>query len=604
MSSVNPFDRRGDPEPEPDPLTGLPPPEVAEGEAVAFPDPPKRVADVWTAEGDYDAERADLIAEQTKEWPAEQRAAMLVSLRAAAARAAIRSKYTSPASIALECDTAFKLTPALRIIDTAIETVLKSVKPINLMITMPPQEGKSTEAAVWTPIRALQHDANTAVALATYAQSLAEAHSRVIRDIINTHGSGLVDNLTGLAVTDRLGLKLAKDANRVSSWGIEGAAGGFVAVGVGGSLTGRKADLMIIDDPFKNMMEADSVTWRDKIHTWFSTVALTRLSPSASVILIQTRWHPDDLAGKILAGERLLPRDERSWRHINIPAISEVGITDSLKRPPGEPMISARDKPEAKRNFPATRRKVGERTWYAMYQGSPYSLAGGIFQKAWFEPHLEQPPTFPVASVVGVDPADSGEGDEAGIIGGMLMQDGRAALTHDRSGQYTADQWSKQAVYLALEIGAREIAVEGYMAGKTYTNNVRKAYQSIHREAADKARAGAALTPVEQRALPDTMPFLVTQWRGPTKADAVARSGGLSQALETGRCRTVETSLIIFETQAVEWQPGQHQPDRVAAGVICYDRLAALGGGQMTITAPGTPPPTGPPDWMRRTLPG
>lgn len=318
--------------------------------------------------------------------------------------------------------------------------------------------------------------------------------------------------------------------------------------------------------------------------------------------------------GKILAGERLLPREQRTWRHINIPAIAEEGITDSLSREIGEAMISARDTPEAKRDFVATRRQVGERTWYAMYQGSPRNPAGGIFQRAWFEPRLLEPPMWPVASVVGVDPADSGEGDEAGIIGGMLMQDGRVALTHDRSGQYTADQWSKQAVFLALEIGAREIAVEGYTAGKTYTTNVRKAYAGIHREAVDKARVGASLTPVEQRAMPDIPPFMVTQWRGPSKADAVARSGGLSQALETGKCRTVEFALAVFEEMACDWQAGQHQPDRVAAGVICHDRLAALGGGQMTITGPLTTPPRGPggpgggaaipppPDWMRRKI--
>ena len=171
-----------------------------------------------------------------------------------------------------------------------------------------------------------------------------------------------------------------------------------------------------------------------------------------------TRWHPEDLAGKILAGERLLDQDERSWRHINIPAIAEEGITDALNRPMGEPMQSARDTPEAKRNFAMTRKQVGERTWYALYQGSPRNPAGGIFQRAWFEPHLQGIPAWPVASIVGIDPADSGEGDEAGVIGGMLLPDGRVALTHDRSGHYTADQWATVGVTLALEIGAREIA--------------------------------------------------------------------------------------------------------------------------------------------------
>ena len=465
----------------------------------------------------------------------------------------------------------------------------------------------STTAAVWTPIRALQLRPRPII-LATYASALAEKHSREMRRIIDTHGANVTDTLTGLPVEDKLGLSLAHGANKVSSWSIDGGAGGLVAAGIGSAITGFQADLMIIDDPFKNMMEADSAAHRLQVDDWFSNVALTRLSPSASVILIQTRWHPEDLAGKIIAGERLLDGDERTWRHINIPAISEEGIPDALNRPLGEPMKSARDTPEAKRNFAMTRKQVGERTWYALYQGSPRNPAGGIFQRAWFEPRLEGVPAWPVASIVGVDPADSGEGDEAGVIGGMLLADGRVALTHDRSGHYTADQWSTVAVTLALEMGAREIAVEGYTAAETYATNVKKAYRKIHDEAVAKYRRGEQLTPIEQRALPDIAPFTVTKWRGPSKADAVARSGGLSQALETKKCRTVEFAMRVFEEQAADWQAGQHQPDRVAAAVITHDRLAELAGSKMTIANPAkvaqarAGAPRKPPQWMTRKI--
>ena len=96
----------------------------------------------------------------------------------------------------------------------------------------------------------------------------------------------------------------------------------------------------------------------------------------------------------------------------------------------------------------------GERVWYALYQGSPVIPSGGLFARDWFEPRLETPPTMPVASVVGIDPADSGVGDETGIIGAMLDQDGTVVLTEDWSGQMTADVWARQAVILALTIGA------------------------------------------------------------------------------------------------------------------------------------------------------
>jgi len=584
-------------------------------DALHFPERDVPQPEVWTAEGAFDSAKAALIAEQAKEWPAEQRVAMLTSLRAAEQRARAKTRYKHPADIARAVDPKFVLTPALELVSTSIERVLDSPRKINLGITMPPQEGKSTTAAVWTPIRALQKNPNKRIILATYADALAEVHSRAARSIISTYGAGLVDNLTGLPVEDRIGLQLARGTNRVSYWSVEGGNGGLLAAGIGSTITGMAADLFIIDDPFKNMMEADSAAHRAKVETWFSSVALTRLAPDASVILIQTRWHPEDLAGKVLAGEKLLPKSERTWRFLNIPAIAEEGIPDALGREPGEPMISARDTPEAKRNFAVTRRQVGERTWYALYQGSPRNPAGGIFQRAWFEPRLEDIPPYPVASVVGVDPADSGEGDEAGIIGGMLMPNGVVALTHDRSGQFTSDQWAREAVLLALEMGAREVAVEAYTTSTTYVQVVKRAYHAIHRDAAAKAAAGAMLTPVEQRALTDLPPFMVTKWRGPSKADAVARSGLLSQALETGKCRTLEYALRVFEEQACDWQPGQHQPDRVAAAIIAHDKLAALAGGGMHLAPPAGGPlkPQGPlgiagrqvgqpPAWMRRRI--
>lgn len=583
---------------------------------IRMPEPDGPVPDVWGSEGEYDSAKAAVIAEEIKNWPPEQKTAMLNSLRAAEVRARVKSVYKHPAEIAQAVTPGYVMTPAIDLISTSIETVLNSPRQLNLDINMPPQEGKSTIAAVWTPIRALQLNPNRRIILATYADALAEAHSRTMRELIGTYGSGVKDPLTGLEVEDLIGLKLAYGANKISAWSVEGGRGGLVAAGIGSRMTGLPADLLIVDDPFKNMMEADSAAHRERIESWFSSVARTRLAPDASVIMIQTRWHPEDLAGKVIAGEKALDRSERTWRVINIPAIAEEGIPDALDRPFGEPMISARDTPDAKRNFPLIRKQVGERTWYALYQGSPRNPAGGIFQRAWFDPRMPGPPPHPVAAVVGVDPADSGEGDDAGIIGGMLSPGGTVALTHDRSGQYTSDQWAKVAVTLALEIGARVLAVEAYQTSTTYVQVVRRAYTAIHDEAVSKRAAGLALTPIEARALPDIPPFHIRKWRGASKADAVARAGGLSQSLETGRARTVEFALSVFEEQAADWQAGQHQPDRVAAAIIVHDTLLEMAGQQMHIAAPpsgtatpkmpgqpgqapGVPPP---PAWMRRKI--
>ncbi|UYL88117.1 terminase [Gordonia phage Evaa] len=549
----------------------------------------------------FTRERAAQIYEESRHWPAEQKVALLRYLNAAVKRREITERYANAAEVAKSVDRDYRVTPAIKVIADAIETVLNYPR-CNLLVTMPPQEGKSNLCSVWAPIRALQLNPNRRIILATYGDALAESHSSTCRDIISTHGTDVLDPLTGVNVEDKIGLKLSPKSSKVSAWKVDGAKGGMVAVGLGSAITGRSADLFIIDDPYKNMMEADSASHRRKVDEWMSSVALTRLSPEASMILIQTRWHPEDLSGKVLQGEKELPPEERTWRHINIPAIAEKGIPDALGREPGTVIVSARGRKRAE--FEATRKKIGERTWYALYQGSPRIPSGGLFARAWFEPRREFAPTMPIASIVGVDPADSGEGDETGIIAASLDQDGTVVLTEDWSGKFTADEWTRQCVMLAMTVGAREIAMEAYASATTYEAAIKRAWRDIRKEVVEKHTAGSLLTPVEQRFLVSQMPFTVYKWRAKGKGmDAVGRSALFRQALETGKARVVEHKLGVFEDQAADWQAGQHQPDRVAAALIAHDRLAALGTGQMSIATPlNQRPDSSTPAWLRQKI--
>lgn len=572
-------------------------------------DPGLPSPDIWDSSGGFDSEKAQAVFQAARRLPNDQKAIMLRYLQSAQTRATVRKMYANPAEIARAVDPNYKITPALTMIADAIERGPLKYPNRNIAVSMPPQEGKSSLVSVWTVLRALQLNPNRRIILATYGSALAEAHSQTCRDTISRHGTGVIDAMTGATVSDKIGLRLSASTNRVSAWKIEGGNGGMVAVGLGGTITGHSADLFIIDDPYKNMQEADSAAHRDKVNKWFSSVATTRLSPAASMILIQTRWHPEDLLGTVITGERSLPKAERSWKYINIPAISQAQIPDALKRPPGVPMESARDgiTPEGivvKRDFPAIHRKVGDRTWFALYQGVPVNPEGGLFQRAWFDPRLPMPPVNPLCSIVGVDPADSGEGDETGIICGSLMHDGTIALAYDWSGQMTADEWSVKAVTLALTTGAREIAIEAYAAATTYELALKRAYRDLHMAAAKKHNEGGLLTPIEQLCLSYQPPFVIYKWRAQGKVDSVGRSVLLRQAVETKRCRTVETDLAVFENQACNWQHGQHQPDRVSAAIIAHDRLHTLSVQQMMLSpTPGTggeiPPP---PDWMRRRI--
>jgi hypothetical protein len=507
---------------------------------------------------------------------------MLEYLSSEARREVIKKAYTSPSDLAAALDPRYEVTPALELIGETLEQVI--LKPRhNALITMPPQEGKSTVCSVYTPLRALQHDIGCRTILACHSDGLAEEASMMCRTLIGQHGSGVSDPVTGVEMEDKLGYRIAGGQNKKKSWKVKGGRGGMLAVGWGGGITGRPADLFIIDDLIKNPMEADSVLHRKKMIEWYTQVATTRLSPQASVVLVMTRWHEEDLAGFIIELEKASAGKFKTWKHINIPAIAEPGVPDALNREPGTVMISARGR--TKEQFEATRRTVGERVWYAMYQGAPKAPEGGLFNRAWFDPPMDIP-AAPVATIVAIDPADTGENDDTGIIAAAASGDGRIVFTEDWSGKFTSDVWGRRAVTLALQSNAREIAFEAYSTATTYEQVLKRAYREMHEDALIKHRAGVELTALEMRALSEVPPFTIYKWRAGAKIDAVGRSAYLRQALETRKAGVVYGKMDKLIDDACGWWPGQHQPDRVSAAVVGHDRLAKMTGGHIGIATP------------------
>lgn len=536
-------------------------------------------------------------------WGPQRRKRVADRLHQLATRQRIIDAAAHPAALAKLCDPDYVVTPAVELMSQRIERLLHSRRR-KLMITAPPQEGKSTLCAVWTPIRALQHHPNWRVMLLTYADGLAEEHSRAARSMIQEFGSGVTDALTGQPLPDRLGISLHPDIAQAGNWRIAEGDGGLVAAGRDATVTGKRADLLIIDDPFKNMQEADSAAMRAKILDWYRSVATTRLAPGASVILINTRWHPEDLSGVLLKQDRELPPELREWHYINIPAVSHPALPDALNRPPGVPLESARGR--TKEDFAAIERTVGKRIWNALYQGSPTPPEGGLFSKVWFDEHrLTNMPERTRVRIVAVDPSESGDGDEAGVIGAALLYppSGHVStepyplvcFTDDRSAPMTSDQWAKVAVQLALDTDATHIFVETYTAGTTYINVVKSEIS---------ARVKAA-TSAGDRALAARLAGMLTRvhgWRG--TGDSVARSGLLRQAVEVGTAVVLGDELHEMETQATQWLAGQHQPDRVAAAVIAHDRLITMLGKTAHLSNPARPPQgrTGRNAWLERKV--
>jgi predicted phage terminase large subunit-like protein len=275
-------------------------------------------------------------------------------------------KWATPGDMAQALDHRTVQTPALDLIDAALVAAFNTPDS-RLIISMPPQEGKSQRASRRFPLWCLTQNNELRIAIASYESNVARRWGRAIRDDITTHGKDL-------------GLRVRDDLAAQHEWALDGHEGGVYTAGIGGALTGRPVDLMIIDDPIKDREQADSDTYRDRAWDWWTDTALTRLAPGAPVVLILTRWHADDLAGRLLAAE-----DGADWTVINIPAEAdhrpEKGETDPLGREPGVFMESARRRTVTQ----WIKRKIasGARTWASLYQGRPSPDQGGVFPAEW-----------------------------------------------------------------------------------------------------------------------------------------------------------------------------------------------------------------------------
>ena len=150
--------------------------------------------------------------------------------------------------------------------------------------------------------------------------------------------------------------------------------------GVGGSITGRGAEIFLIDDPVKNQEEAESETYRNRVWEWYRTVVRTRLEPKGALILIMTRWHADDLAGRLLKQEKEGGGEAgEKWTVINFPAIADKN--DPLSRKEGDALWEER---YALSELKTIKHESGSRNWSALYQGNPMDPESQIIRREWF----------------------------------------------------------------------------------------------------------------------------------------------------------------------------------------------------------------------------
>jgi predicted phage terminase large subunit-like protein len=233
----------------------------------------------------------------------------------------------------------------------ALEAVADGRTP-RLMLLLPPGSAKSTYASELFPAWWLARHPRGAVIAASHTASLAEHFGRRVRRLLTAHGA-------------RLDLTLRADAHAASRFATE-CGGEYFAIGVRGAVTGRRADLALIDDPIASFADAASRAGRDHLWDWYRTELLTRLKPNAAVVVVMTRWHRDDLAGRLL--------EQPGWTVLRLPALAEEG--DPLGRDAGDALWPGWEDRAA---LLAKREAVGEPSFAAMYQQAPMPEAGTLF---------------------------------------------------------------------------------------------------------------------------------------------------------------------------------------------------------------------------------
>lgn len=227
-----------------------------------------------------------------------------------------------------------------------------------LMISLPPRHGKSHMTTIRYPVYRLDQDPSTRVMLGCYSADLASEFSiETRRFVAETQG-------------------LSNVRAKATDWKTN-AGGGMRAAGVGGGFTGRGGDLLIIDDPVKTREEAESPAYRRKVYNWYKSDFFSRREPGCAIILIMTRWHEDDLAGRLI---RDMKNGADKWEILELPALAEKG--DPLGREEGEALCPERFPVEELRSI---ERVMGPYDFASLYQQKPQPPESAMFKSHYFE---------------------------------------------------------------------------------------------------------------------------------------------------------------------------------------------------------------------------
>lgn len=413
-----------------------------------------------------------------------------------------------------------------------------------IIVSMPPRHGKSELTSAWYPAWYLSHFPQKRIILCSYEADFAASWGRRVRDIITEHGSDLR-------------LALAADSKAKHRWHLT-TGGGMMTAGVRGPVTGKGGDLVIVDDPIKNFEEAYSPTIRQHVWDWWTSTLRTRLEPGAAIVVVMTRWHEDDLAGRLLA-------QETGWRYIRMPAIAEDD-DDPIGRAPGEALWPERYDEAALADL---KEDVGELVWAGLFQQRPAPLGGGIFKRNWIRYWFDANEPLPVM---------------------VTQPDGTVHVCEQRRLPKRFDEWCAswdlpfkglaESDWCAGQVWSR-VAADCFLIDQTHARmdfptqllafrSMAQRYPRAKRKLVEDAANGAALIST----LRDKIPGIVAV---PAKGSKEARAAAVSAAFESGNVYIPHPSQAGWVQGYIEELvtfPGARYDDQVDATTQALGRLS------------------------------
>lgn len=502
----------------------------------------------------------------------------------AALRASARDLLPTPTHMARGLDPRYVVRPYARVIGAAMAELMRGDSFRRLMIVLPTQVGKSTLVNEWGSFWWLANRPEDRIISTSYSDDLAKSRGERVADLVGEHGY-----LYGLEH------RTARPA--AHNWRLK-SGGGMRSVAMGRSITGFPANLLIIDDPFKDRADAESHARREAVWDWYSSTGSQRLQPFSPIIVINTRWHVEDLSGRLLTRDGLW-EDGGKWKLLHFAAEADPKFgADPLGRKPGEWLphhgIALIDLGALDRYWRGKKAEQTPRDWASMAQGDPQPIAGALvtydqlrairqYKVAEWSPALKH--------AVAIDPSGGGR-DAAGVIGGHLGTDGRLWITHDRSGVGGSDEWSTWACQLAAELGADAFVIEKNYGGDMAGRVVKTTWEKLSREhderqaelAEQAAAAGASYT---RQANPYPMHGIPRIVEVTAKKAKVLRGELVAQQMKMDKVR-LGAPMLELEQEWATWMPTDPKsPGRIDASVYLAFHLLKVAGMSEVVSVAG-----------------